>query len=133
MSVNSRISKTINNYYCNSIEFDGGFNIYLYIGANPIVRVDESGEYWWFIRGGVYVVSKLYKIYKKLSCLVYELIDCNYKMIYIGISKTPWLRIYAHRSRQLQVNMDVDDKCEVNMLIIRGFKKEVSVEDIKDI
>jgi len=44
MSVNPRISKTINNYYCNSIGFDGGINTYIYTGANPVVRVDENGE-----------------------------------------------------------------------------------------
>ena len=56
--------------------------------------------------------------------MVYELIDCNYKMVYIGISKTPWLRIYAHRSRYGVIGKyGCDDKCKVNMLIIRGFKK----------
>jgi len=28
------------------IGFDGGVNTYLYVGGNPVVRVDESGEYW---------------------------------------------------------------------------------------
>ena len=43
MSVNPRISKTINNYYCNSIEFDGGVNTYLYANANSLRFVDEEG------------------------------------------------------------------------------------------
>ena len=46
MSVNPRISKTINNYYCNSIEFDGGVNTYLYVGANPLSHIDVNGNDW---------------------------------------------------------------------------------------
>jgi len=45
MSVNPRISKTINNYYCNSIRFDSGINTYLYANANSLRFVDELGLY----------------------------------------------------------------------------------------
>jgi len=59
MLVNPRISKSINNYHCNSIGFDGGVNSYLYVAGNPVVRIDESEKIWDTIADAGFIIYDL--------------------------------------------------------------------------
>lgn len=103
------------------IGLEAGVNTYLYAQANPLIYSDPSGLIVpLLVRAGI-VIGKWYL---KLPCMLYELIDCKGKVVYVGISKAPVARMYGHRSsRGVIGKFGCDDNCPVKMRIRSGYKK----------